>query len=528
MVSIDDIDIDIDVDVSGLAQVSQLSTQLKELAASQRLVNDDMTIDVDARLSGRLSQLLDGGLPDGGITDGGGLGGGSWRRRSGMSNTQLMSRSVTTGGARGIDTIFDRLNEATETFRYTLEDTNSISEVLNLNMSQFYSILAGLLPMLIAMIAALPAMIAAFGTVAAAALSAAVALGGIGALGALGLAQQRGDSLREGLKSLITDLRESIIDDFEPVFEQFSDLGEMGFEGLKELSEDVAEAASELSYLRDDAEAFGGYLLDNIPALISMFGQLTEAFSPILSDFGEWLESAGIMEGFVDVTEDALPPLMVLIDSFLSMLPVLTRLSVGFLWVTAAIFKFWDAFWSILDVIPGFVTGLGIAIGAMLTLISVVATTAAMYKAFSVLMGSNVVSAILNYIAVLKGATLAELNLATATQILAGAMTTLKWAIPGGALLVLLGSIANKFMGITGSVGEATDAMREFGDVQSNLGGTDMGSPYAPEWTGLDRSAQTAVRGDTSVTVNNYGGENGRTDKQIDKAMYISRGMRGN
>lgn len=472
MVSIDDLTIDIDIDVSGLTQLDVLSTKLMQVHAAQQMVDENMVIDIDSRMDGRLSSLMAGG----GAQTATAVADGSGVPRGGM-------------------------------------------ERLNLNMSQFYDILASLIPVLLNFVMALPAAITGMLTLAGAAVSAAVALGTIGALGLMGVAASRDGSLSEGFESILEELKSAFMDSILPVAREFEGIALDGIAGLKQLFDDLRPVLSSFTMLNDEARAFGGYLLDNIPALMGVFRDLTESFSPLLSQFGQWLEGANLIEGFVDATEEATPALMFIGSTLIQILPALVEFSQGFLMVTGAIMGVIGAVSWFMDLFPGLLTGLGIFIGTVLTVISAIAT----WTAVQMTLSTMVVPAFLSSMA----SSVMSLN-AYITSMLAaigvtGTFATVLKATGVGILLAGIGMLVSKFDGFNSNVQEATRSLKEFGDVQSSIGDSGMGA-YGVNWEGIDRGSQTSVT-NNDVTVNNHGGESRRTDKDVDKAFFISRGM---
>lgn len=474
MVSVDDLTIDIDIDVSGLTQLDVLSTKLMQVHAAQQMVDENMVIDVDSRMDGRLSSLMAGG----GI---------------GQTATAVADGSgVPRGGM----------------------------ERLNLNMSQFYDILASLIPVLLNFVMALPAAITGMLTLAGAAVSAAVALSTIGALGLMGVAASRGGDLSEGFESILSELKSAFMDSILPVAREFEGIALDGLAGLKQLFDDLRPVLSSFTMLNDEARAFGGYLLDNTPALMGVFRDLTEAFSPLLGQFGQWLEGANLVEGFVDATEEATPALMFIGSTLVQILPALVDFSQGFLMVTGAIMGVVGAVSWLMDMVPGLLTGLGILIGTILTVVSAIATWTAVQLMLSTVVVPQFLSGMSASVMALNGYITSMLAAIGVT----GTFATVLKATGIGILLAGIGMLASKFDGFNSNVQEATRSLKEFGDVQSNIGDSTMSGAYGVNWEGVDRGSKTSVT-NNDVTVNNHGGDSSRTDKDVDKALFISRGM---
>lgn len=509
--------------------LEKLSLQLKEIASAQQAVDENMVIDVDTRgvaaAQAKLASLGGGGgvaMASGGRRDF--IGNEGLRRFFGV-NRPTVEEAMSMPGPMG------RAGGPRQAFRdlaRTIRESDGIFSGLNLRMTDFYDVLASLLPLLLTFVGALPAAITGILTLGTAALAAAGALGGIGALAFGGLAKQRGATIGEGFQDILKEVKSDFLDAFSPLMESFTPLARDAIEGLEELFDTIAAQGHVLQQLRDDARAFGGFIMDFVPPLLASLGNLAEAFSPIFGAFAEWLKGADIIAGFAQVTRRALPSLLHLTGALVGLLPLIVDMSLGFLHVSSSILTAITAFTKLLGLFSPILNALGLTgellgglAGTFLVLTSVIALTTKVAATWAALLQSQVVVAIgeaivslHGYIAAEIGATWATLGLASATAVLLGILTF--------GLAPILGSITSQWFGVSESIRDATSALKKFDRLNSGVGGSGGFGP-------VGRGAQTVVVNNNTVAPE-FNGDMSRDDQwaAANKTAYINRTMSPN
>lgn len=354
--------------------------------------------------------------------------------------------------------------------------------ILNLRMSDLHNMLAKLIPLIVVYIGALPAAIAGVAALGAAAVSAAAALGALGGLAGLGFALQAGDGdVMEGLSQIAERVQEDFMDAFEPLARELAPLFEDALNGLEQTFDALASHGDILIGLQDEARAFGRFMSKYVVGTAASMGQMAEAAAPMFALLGESIENANLLEKSAGFLAEMLPALINFGQAMFNILSTITQLSKGFL-VAATIFtEFID---DLLFVISGFgylEKQVGLAIGAILGLITVLSILSSAVLA-SVATGLFSMATQLIWMA--RAGTLASfvsMKLSAALQVLranalAAAVSFI--ALTGGlaALGMLAGWIGSQFLDTSSAIDEATSSLEEFQDIQGDLDGTGSGT----------------------------------------------------
>lgn len=498
--------LNIDIDVSGnfSEKLTQLSLQLKEVAAAQSMVDEKMRIDVDTSgLSAAKRQLSGLGGGDGGgsspiaMTSGGQRRGGGIAPNLGMLFTQHLFRDISDLGDES-----QSLRGSFRQLRRTVRQGDGLFGNLNLRMTQFYDVLASLLPLLLTFVGAIPAILTALGALTAAALGAAAGLAAIGGMAFLGLADSRAGSITEGLQDIIGQIRESFLDAFAPLMERFTPLARDALEGLEDLFDAIAAQGHVLTQLRDDARALGGFLLEFLPGLVVELGRVAEAFMPLFSAFGEWAKGADLIRGFSDVARRATGSMMNLTAAFLGILPLIVDMSLGFLHVSSAIMTALTGFTRLLGIFSPLLnlfglTGetLGSLAGTFLVLTSVLAVAIKVKLIWAAVLQGSVATALANAITNLHAYIAAEIGALNATIALTAATAALLGILTFG-IAPILGSITSQWFGVKDAIDETTSSLKDFNRISGNsdaFGGGSLGPVGRGAQTGVVQNNTTVV-----------------------------------
>lgn len=488
------------------SQLTKLSAQLKEVAAAQRMVDESMTIRVNTSGVGAAKRQLAGLGGDGGgataMTSGGRsdfLGNAALRRKFGVERQSI-------DDAMGMPGPMDddgpgSLREALSDLRRTVREGDGAFGDINLQMRHFYDILAAMLPLLLNFVAALPAAITALVTLGTAALAAAGAIGAIGGLGLLGLAQQRGGgNIGEGFKDILKEIKTDFLDAFAPLAEMFTPIARDALQGLEALFDAIAARGDVLAQMRDDARALGGFILDTVPPLLSALTGLAEAFGPIFGAFGEWAKGTDVLAGFADVTRRALPYFITLIGAIAGLLPLIVDLSLGFLKVASTIVmvvlgvtRLIGIFSPLLDMLGLTGSTLGVIIGLLLTLVTVMAVWNKLTKLQTLLMGSKFIATLEAVGIALWQMIAAEIGAVGATIALIGVVTVLLGVLTLGVSVI--GGWAAQWGSASSAIDEATKSLKGFKNAQKGLGrGVGVGVP-------VGRDAKMGGVNQTNITI---------------------------
>lgn len=477
MVTVERLQIDIDINVGDLVELDRLASNLRELATTQATVDERQDINVDADGHGSIAALTAniqalnatmmeakalsvGGIADGGVADGG---------RSGLPMGAGSRHS-------GILGLLDKFS---------------------LRMSSLHNLLANLIPLLANFILAIPAAITGLIAVGTAALGAAAALAAIGGFAAMGFAMQGGEFQLDRLTDALEGIRDDFIDTFGPLANRLEPLFRRGLDGLSMFFEAMADRGGILLALRDEAEAFGQFILDFVPDAVASIGRFTDAMAPALAAVGAFINDTEFMQSMAQMMNEILPLFEELGPAIATLLPGLVRLSIGFLAVSTMILMVIEEFTQLINVIPGGAMIFGVLAGTALTLISVLGTLAFAATVVSKSMAILGITSLSSVVPALEAYTIATLEAAIGTYGLASAIGALL-AITGIGLLAVGIGIAAKEMWTLGSnIERATKSLKRFDSVNSNLGDTSLGMGSSASTSGgnvyVNDNSQTTI-----------------------------------
>lgn len=401
----------------------------------------------------------------------------------------------------------------------------------DIRMSDLHNILAKLVPLILVLIGTLPAVITGVVALGAAALSAAAALAAIGGLGALGAAMARDDDIAQGFQDILSQVREDFMNAFAPLATQLAPLFERGLRGLSSLFDEIARRGGILMDLRDEAVAFGRFVLDYLPEAIANMGRMAEAFAPLFGMIGDFMNEASMLEGLTNMMNRMIPSIINFTGLLIDLIPVVVNLSIGFMRVVNALGYIISPIVSLMEMFPGLTAAFGTMIGTLFVAITV-------FSLFNAIVGSVAVSAManlgaqlllssgrmltmattaINAIAALTGYTISTKAAAAATGILATAIAGLLAVTGVGLLVPVIGSIASAFGDTSNRIDEATQSLNDFKDTANSLRENPYSAPNSNVQTGDFRGQSRG--GSTNVTINMEGTvdeeETGRTVERV-------------
>lgn len=346
---------------------------------------------------------------------------------------------------------------------------------LELKMGDFFKVFASLLPLLINFVAALPAAIGGLIGLAGAAVGAAGGLAAIAGLGILGLGLEDGQFSFDRVTDRVSELRDAFIDSFGGLAERFEPLIQDAFGGVERLFDDLAAQGSALLQLRDDARAFGGFMLDVIPRVVGSFAALGDAAAPVLGMIGQFFANTDFAAIFADLLAQTLPLLVRFTTAALELLPVVFQLSLGFFQVATFIIQFAAVIGTLLDSMGPLLPVLGFLVGTMLTLVTLTATASLVSNGFSAALN------ILGFSMDLTSASATSLTNALTTLTGSAATATAAVNVLGAALRVVIPVagivlLASQFASMSQSISNATDQLKEFRDTARRTDGVGIGA----------------------------------------------------
>lgn len=372
-----------------------------------------------------------------------------------------------------------------------------------LRMSQFYTALAQLLPLLFVFIAALPAAIASLGALATAALGAAAGLAAVGGLGLLGFAAAQGDGdLAAGMQEITETIREDFLDSFLPLAERFDDLFADGLDGLGELFDAIAARGDTLVQFKDDVRELGGFALDFIPRAIALIVRMGDAFGPVFGMFAEWMnmESDDVLGGLASVFSRSLPHLLRFIDAFIAFLPLLMDLSIGFLFAASYIMEFFGALANLMSMLGPIGTGIGALIGLLIGLATITSMLSILYSTTFVQSIIAAIQGLVSYATATMGATVGTITLLGSLVALTGGL----WI-----LFSALGMAASGFGDMAGEIGKAKKSLDQFANARSGFGGMSSGNT-----SGLEKGSVSVYEDNSTTVYNGSDQENQRREQR--------------
>lgn len=543
-------DIVIDVDVRGQGELAALQGQMAAVEGADVAGVGDVAPDVTPSGGGGGVAMTEGGVDAGGLDAAisdlrrnlGTLGDLTGNRRdiSEVVDGDAFRRALTSSDFSTVDFVRGDIELGDldigrdELFDFSVFERadsrfgrliNSVRDV-DLSMRDFYDVLAALLPLIFVFVGAIPAAITAIGALATAALGAAAGLGAIAGLGVMGLAMQEsggGMPSMEDFSAVFEDVREDIFDALAPLAERFAPLAEDALEGVVSLFEELARNGQVLDQFADDARAFGGFLLDTIPPLLTSLVRLGDAFGPIFGMMASWVQDADIIGGMVDTFRKALPDLKALTGAIIEFIPLLIEFSMGFLRAATAasvlivgIIQLVDWVADLFGIVEGGSAVLGAFVGVVLTAYSAIAlvsrATAVWGAVTRYLSGTVIAEAIgrlSSYIATLTGVTVSTTTLYAVTAAFIGLLTL--------GLVPVVSSLAGEFDILGGNIDDATEALDRFGRTREGIDAVGGGSVGGGG--GSTNIYQTEYN--REVTVNGGSGE--QSSREQKKQSYIDR-----
>lgn len=189
----------------------------------------------------------------------------------------------------------DGLNDNLRTLKRRSSGVKRVFQKITPSMGQVYSVVAAMIPVIIALGTQLLGVAAAMGAVAVAG----AAIGGLGLLG-------HGESMEEsfaGAKRQLSELKEEMFNMAQPAMQQFAPIQARMFDAIPEALDGVFEEMEGLTSLEDTLFNLGGALADGLERTIGIIneneaaiGQLSERFGSLIGggilDFFEWLIQA--------------------------------------------------------------------------------------------------------------------------------------------------------------------------------------------------------------------------------------------
>jgi len=565
--AIESLEIDVIINVAeALSSLEELENELDELSDDIDAVDrrgtegisvntrvdpiDDDLAEIRAKLAAfERSTSLDIGTNIGGI--GGGGGGMGPAQLRGVMRDAMADALSSTGGSQAVDAsarsrtlrgalqrmqastasnvgeLFDQFDDFGGTRRGTGDDGGPLDSLFrrmrgsfssmidgmgefDLRMSDLHNAMARLVPLLLVFIGAIPAAYTALIGLATAAVAAAASLAAIGGFGALGVALQDGQLDMARLQEVGTEIKNSFIDAFAPLAEQLQPLFIDAVDGLDRFFQLVANNGDALLELRDEARAFGQFVIDFVPNALRAIAGLVEGMADVFGNIGDFLQRnfAGGMRQLLRVTRDAIPAVAEVGLLLAQAVPTLVEMSVGFMRVVGTVIQVIGAFSRLLGLL-----GIGPEMFGLLTGAILAAATA------TLLFRTAIVKALIASLAKLGGGILAAASslvgysgsaiVATlATNALGMALLTLIGIVTLGLGIAVLagvvGGIASQFDLLKNDITDTTDALKEFDNVASSVGGNGSQNPYGftPENGSGGGSGTSGSNSSKDVTIN--------------------------
>ncbi|WP_226041168.1 hypothetical protein [Natrinema sp. DC36] len=437
-----------------------------------------------------------------------------------------------------------RLSKIIDSLGDGVRDTLKSVKDFRLNMSDMHNLLANIMPLMFTFIMAMPAAITALMTLAAAAISAAAAFGAIGILGAVGSAM--GDSggmpEMEDFTEMFEEVRDDLFEAFAPLAERLAPLFEDGLDGLEKFFNEVAAEGDSLMALRDSSREFGRFLIDYIPGALSSMAGTVKAMAPVFGAIGEYLQDTQILRTFVNLAMESMPQLKALAGMLIDVAYALTKTSVGFVIVTNAVLQLFGAIASIFNLFGITNEMLGVIVGSLLSLASIVgilsflvgnafvgalgAGVVAMWNfwagliatnnALGYLAVTNIGRAVTSMVAFVKSLIVGQTSLIsfaasafTATGALAAFLTVASLGVLVGLGALAMGA-AEKWLGLADGIDSATKSLKEYDSVAGRGGDgmnpyRDGGAPRSGAGSSFSTSSGSSV---TNYTVESTGNRN--------------------
>ena len=409
----------------------------------------------------------------------------------------------------------------------------------NLRMSQFYNLLADLLPLLFVFIAALPVVISSIIALGAAAVAAAGSLGAIGALGLFGMGVQEAGGTEgsfQEISSRLQELGSDILSVFAPLAERFAPLMRDALNGVLRTFERIAVELRGLLDLRQAARDFGQFVSDAVVGLVDTAISLTKAFLPVFRIIGDSVKQSNILKTVVNDFSDVLPMLVSMVNLIIGALSHIVELSKGFLAVavTASVFVA-----VIYDIIHGLLSlftstekadkALGFFIGSLLAVTTITIVFGKVLLALSTINKTFIGTMLVSAAATIKDA-LAKIYNATASIVAAKAniayidtaagVAAVSITVVGSILLLVfavsvlagwVGGLTGKFGKLNERIKETQKSLEQFGKTRDDLGTGEFGATMGSGGSGRN------VYYDNTVNIN--GGDQNTMRREAEKVF---------
>lgn len=449
-----------------------------------------------------------------------------------LSSSQLMGLFETDS----MEGVYEAIGESVDKNALQMEQLKESLFNARIGMTQFYDIVAAGLPLMLTFVGSIPAVIGALGGLAAAALGAAGGLAGILGLGLAGAARSEaggGIPSAEDFTALFDGVGEAFFESFDPLLTEFEPLVRDAIGGLPGVFDQLADASTVLVSLKDDARAFGTFVVDFTSGAIRELGTLANAARPVFGMIAEGLSNLNITQRLGGALRETLPQLAQLTSLFLDALPVIFNISRGLLFVSTAITQFVGgivggirAFFGLFGVADQVDTMFGVLIGSTLVLGSALFLTtnimSMMNSSFVTLLtnmgaakfaGDGLVSTLGNIALGMKGVTLSSLSAASAINAAKLALKTFMIStVVGGGLVALTSAVSYlaQEWGVLGDeIDGVTDSMREnmrqrnrMGSRRSSFVGELGGNVYVD----ITETQNMTFEGDASARDADYAG----------------------
>lgn len=413
-------------------------------------------------------------------------------------------------------------------------DSKTLSGMLPLDMSKFYTLIANLVPVLLVFVGAVPAAVTALLGLAAAAGAAAIGIAAIAGLGALGLAMEKsggGMPTGKAMQEIVTQVKEDLFNAVAPIAQRLSSLARDGLQGLTPLLEDLSSTfmqANVFPVLKESARDFGGFLQSYLPDVVESIGRLTGAFKDNFGEIGQFILRNDIIGGLIRETNRMIPAMRELGGMFVTAIPTIVQVSEGFLVAAIALLKLVGVVWSLISLIPLSNKHLGILIAGFLTLASVLGISAWMVRLVGWELTKTLAVGLRNAVVGLGQYIAAQWGANTSL----GAFISLLSVLTGGALLIgtiaSLDTMSSKLNSIASAGYAAQGAMKSLSKTDLGGSGMGLGSPTGSSGGGGDLnyysktnnysiradSAEAAKRAGRNVTYREKNGKDSRLNSE--------------
>jgi hypothetical protein len=355
-------------------------------------------------------------------------------------------------------------------------------------MGKFHQNIADLIPLIGIYIGALPAAITALSGLAVAAIGATAALAGVGVLGAAGISLSQTGELSMGpIKEELSAIADSFIEAFGPLAQSLAPTIQQALGEIQMMAGPLADASQGLLLFRDEFVGLFEWIGQTLPSVVSDFLAFAHAAEPILTMIVGAFADFDWFRFFAAQIADLLPYLMQMAWGFRQMLPVILKVSRGFLMVASFLTTVIGAVAWAINVLGPLGEMLGVAASAMLILSVYAALATSNILGLGGAMAVNAVKSLTAYILSVNTAALSTWHLVAAATVLIGVLTLGLGLIP---------SLASSFGVLSGNIGSAADNLERFAGkknaLNSDFGG---GGGYGTSANGVN------VYNDQSKTV---------------------------